>query len=262
MTDPRIHARRVEVQRQNGRHRLRVLLGFLVLVVLSAGAVALTHTSIFVVRKVVIVGVTNIPRNEIMGITGLNREPLLIDVNSATLERRVERLPWVATATVNVDWPSTVSIDIVERVPVAAEALPGGGYALLDSTGRVLEDRTVRPVSLPVIAVPEVPGIPGSSLKASARPVLLAAADLPVSLLPRLDEIVASSSESVVLRLKGGVQAVLGNDQSLAQKFVSLVTVLNRVDLTGVGGIDLRVATSPVLTPLVSPSNVQGKGDG
>jgi len=34
------------------------------------------------------------------------------------------------------------------------------------------------------------------------------------------------------------------------------------VDLAGVGSIDLRVATAPVLTPLVSASNVHGKGDG
>ncbi len=54
----------------------------------------------------------------------------------------------------------------------------------------------------------------------------------------------------------------MGDDEALAQKFVSLATVLRRVDLTGIGGIDLRVAAAPVLTPLVSPSNVHGKGDG
>jgi cell division protein FtsQ len=262
MTDPRIHARRVEVQRQNGRHRLRIVLGFVVLVLLSAGAVALTHTSLFAARKVVIVGTTNIARSEILGVTGLDGKPLLIDINSATLARRVERLAWVDSATVSVEWPSTVSIAVVERVPVAADALPGGGYALLDSSGRVLEDRAIRPVSLPVIALPQAPGKPGSFLGVSARAVLMAAAALPVSLLPRVDEIITSSAQGVVLRLKGGLEAVLGNDQSLPQKFVSLVTVLNRVNLAGVGGIDLRVATSPVLTPLVSPSNVQGKGDG
>jgi len=40
------------------------------------------------------------------------------------------------------------------------------------------------------------------------------------------------------------------------------VTVLHGVNLTGIGGIDLRVAAAPVLTPLVSASNVHGKGDG
>jgi hypothetical protein len=54
----------------------------------------------------------------------------------------------------------------------------------------------------------------------------------------------------------------MGDDQALSAKFTSLATVLARLDLAGVGSIDLRVATAPVLTPLVSASNVQGKGDG
>ena len=65
-----------------------------------------------------------------------------------------------------------------------------------------------------------------------------------------------------MLRLDGGLKAVVGDDDALAEKFVSLATVLSRVDLTGVGGIDLSVAASPVLTPLVTASNVHGKGDG
>jgi hypothetical protein len=83
-----------------------------------------------------------------------------------------------------------------------------------------------------------------------------------VSLLPRLQEISSSAVDGVVLRLRGGLRAIVGDDESLAQKFVSLVTVLRGVNLAGVGGIDLRVAAAPVLTPLVSPSNVHGKGDG
>jgi hypothetical protein len=77
-----------------------------------------------------------------------------------------------------------------------------------------------------------------------------------------LQDIVASSADGVVLHLKGGLRAIVGDDEALAQKFVSLVTVLNGVNLTGIGGIDLRVAAAPVLTPLVSASNVHGKGDG
>jgi hypothetical protein len=77
-----------------------------------------------------------------------------------------------------------------------------------------------------------------------------------------LQDIVASSADGVVLHLKGGLRAIVGDDEALAQKFVSLVTVLHGVNLTGIGGIDLRVAAAPVLTPLVSASNVHGKGDG
>ena len=262
MTDPRIQARRVRVQRQRGHRRLGVLLGVIVAAGAVAGAVAVLHSSLFSARTVVIAGAVETPRSEILAVTGLDREPPLIDVDTGALQRRLERLPWVATASVNLDWPSTVTVAIVEWTPVATTALPAGGYALLDSSGRVLADQASRPSSLPLVAVARVPGSPGSTLGAQARQLLAAAAQLPVSLLPRLQEIFSSAADGVVLRLRGGLRAIVGDDESLAQKFVSLVTVLRGVNLAGVGGIDLRVAAAPVLTPLVSPSNVHGKGDG
>ena len=262
MTDPRIQARRVRVERQRGHRRLSIVLGVLLAAGAVAGAVAAAHSSLFSARTVVIAGAVQTPRGEILEVTGLDREPPLIDVNTGAVQRRLERLPWVATASVKVDWPSTVAIAIVERIPVATTALPAGGYALLDSTGRVLEDQTSRPSALPLVSVQGAPGSPGSSLGASYRPLLAAAAQLPVSLLPRLQEIVASRDDGVVLHLKHGLRAVVGDDEALAQKFVSLATVLDGVNLAGIGGIDLRVAAAPVLTPLVSPSNVHGKGDG
>ena len=259
MTDPRIQARRVKVERQRGHRRLRVLIGAVVLAGGVAGALAIAHSSLFSARTVVIAGAVQTLRSEILAVTGLDREPPLIDLNTGSMQRRLERLPWVVTASVHLDWPSTVAIAVVERVPVAATALAAGGYALLDATGRVLEDQTSRPSALPLVAVPGVPGSPGSSLGASAQALLATASQFPVTLLPRLQDIVASS---VVLHLKGGLRAIVGDDEALAQKFVSLVTVLHGVNLTGIGGIDLRVAAAPVLTPLVSASNVHGKGDG
>jgi cell division protein FtsQ len=210
----------------------------------------------------VITGAVQTSRSEILAVTGLDREPPLIDVDTVAMQRRLERLAWVASASVHLEWPSTVAVGVVERTPVATTRVATGGYALLDATGRVLADESARPSSLPLVAVPRAPGSPGTTIGAASRPVLATAAQLPVSLLPRLQEIAVSRADGVVLRLKGGLRAIVGDDEALAQKFVSLVTVLRGVNLAGVGAIDLRVAAAPVLTPLVSPSNVHGKGDG
>jgi cell division protein FtsQ len=220
------------------------------------------HSRLFAARNVVIAGAVHTPRAEILAASGLHREPPLIDVNLGSITRRLDRLPWVLTASVHVEWPSTVAVAIDERVPVAASRLGAARYAVFDSTGRVLADERSRPAGLPLVSLPGASSPPGDTLGAQARLLLAAAAQLPVSLLPRVQEMVLSAPDGVVLRLGGGLSAVVGDDEALAEKFVSLATVLQRVDLTGVGGIDLRVASSPVLTPLVSPSNVQGKGDG
>jgi len=262
VTDPRIHERRVRVERERGRRRLRILLGTILAAGLIAGTLAVLHTSLFGARSVLITGAAHTPRGEIIHVTGLYREPPLIDLNTTAMARRLDRLPWVASASVKLDWPSTVAISLTERTPVAASVLPSGRYAVLDASGRVLADERSRPAALALVEPSRTPGDPGSSLGASARSLLAAAAALPVSLLPQVDQIAVSRSDGVVVRLAGGREAVVGDDEALAQKFVSLATVLRRVNLTGISGIDLRVPTSPVLTPLVSPSNVHGKGDG
>jgi cell division protein FtsQ len=262
MTDPRIQARRVSVERQRGHRRLGFVLAVLAAAGLSAGAVAVLHSRLFSARSVVIAGAVHTTRAEIVSASGLYRTPPLLDLNPAAISERLERLPWVETASVRVDWPSTVAVAIAERVPVATSRLASGGYALFDASGRVLADEASRPAGIPLVVVADPSASPGSFLGAEARLELVAAAQLPESLLGRVQEITVSDTEGVVLHLQGGMSAVVGDDGALGEKFVSLATVLSKLDLTGIGGIDLRVAASPVLTPLVSASNVQGKGDG
>jgi cell division protein FtsQ len=239
-----------------------VLLGLILVGGLAAGAIALLHSSLFGARTVVIAGAVHTERGEILAVTGLDRSPPLIDVDPSKMARRLERLPWVATASVRLDWPSTVAVAVVERVPVATARTRYGRYALIDATGRVVEDQASRPVDVPLMSAPGIAGLPGSALGPASRPLIAAAAALPVSLLPRVKEIVASGGDGVVLDMTGGMTAVVGDDEALAQKFVSLATVLRRVNLQGVGAIDLRVPGTPVLTPLVRASNVHPKGDG
>jgi cell division protein FtsQ len=207
-------------------------------------------------------GALHTPKSEVLQASGLSRRPPLLDVNPGAVSRRLDRLPWVLDASVHIEWPSTVAVALEERVPVAAARLEDGLYAIFDVSGRVLADSAKRPVGLPLVAVPGAGEVPGSFLGARARLVLSAAAGLPESLVARVEEITASSSDGVELKLNGGLRAVVGDDEALAEKYVSLATVLRRVDLTGVGAIDLRVAAAPVLTPLVTASNVHGKGDG
>jgi cell division protein FtsQ len=250
------------VERERGHRRLSFLLAVLAAAGLSAGAFAILHSSLFSARTVVIAGAVHTPRSEILKVSGLDREPPLIDVNSTVMENRIDRLPWVLDSTVHVAWPSTVSVLVVERVAVATSPREGGGFLLLDATGRVLANQAQRPAGLPLVELSDVSSLPGRSLAAWTRPLLDAAAHLPVSLLPRVVLIAASRTDGIVLSLRGGLRAVVGDDDALSEKFVSLATVLSRVNLEGVGGIDLTVAASPVLTPLVTASNVQGKGDG
>jgi cell division protein FtsQ len=260
VTDPRIQARRVSVARQLGRSRRRKLTAALVVIALGAGTLALVHSPILGARHVVVSGAPEVPASVVIRAAGLSNHPPLIDLDAAVIARRVERLPWVATAAVQIGWPSSVSIRLTERVPVATVRLPGGGYAVCDATGRILEDVAARPASLPVVSAARV-GRPGSTLGGSAQALAAVAAAMPESMVPQAVEL-ASSAEGTVLVLNGGLEAIIGSSDSLSQKFVSLATVLAHGGLSGVKVIDLRVAAAPVLIRQASGPIVAGNVGG
>ena len=89
----------------------------------------------------------------------------------------------------------------------------------------MLSDQASRPRALPLVDLPAAVGPPGSSVGVSAQPLLATAAALPVSLLPKVVEIVGSA-DGVELEMSDGVTAIVGNEEALAEKFVSLATVL------------------------------------
>ncbi len=261
MTDPRIHERRVLVARQIGRRRRRRLLGLLAVVALVAGGFAVVHSSLLGARHVHVSGARHTARGAIIQAAGLSGAPPLVDVDAAAVARRVERLPWVATARVSIAWPSSVAISITERVPVAALPLPTAGFAICDPTGRVLEDVVTRPPSLPLVMGVARVGPPGSHLPASAAELTAVAGSLPESMVPRTMAI-RPSSAGVEVDFSSGLVALIGGTGSLSQKFVALATVLAHGGLSGVGTVDVRVPTAPVLIRKASSPIVPGIGGG
>lgn len=251
MTDPRIHARRVAIARERGRRRRRRLLAAVVVLALAAGGFALVHSSVFGARHIRVVGAPDIPSSRVISTAGLEGAPPLVDLSARSIAARVERLPFVLTAAVHIAWPSTVSIDVVERIPVAAVRTAGGTYAVCDTSGRVLEVVPARPSSLPLVAPVGngvAPAVAGRSLPGADRSELEAAGAMPESLVSSVSE-VADGPNGVVVNLRDGIVAIIGPGSDLPAKYVALATVLAHGGLAGVAAIDLRVATAPVLVP-------------
>ncbi len=246
MTDPRIHERRVRVARETGRRRRRAILASLALALVVAGGFALVHSSLFGARHVEISGPAHASHTEVVRVAGLEGAPPLVDLSAALIARRVETLPWVQTATVSLSWPTTVHIRVTGRIPVALVAVASGGYALVDPTGRVLEDVATKPAGFPTIAVSGSIPRPGGDLNRDGASLARVAAATPQSMVSEI-AVIARGPLGIEVRLPGKLVAVLGNDTLLADKFVALKTVLTRVDLRGVTTIDLRVPSAPVL---------------
>lgn len=243
-----MQARKVEVARSAGRRRLRVLLAALALATVVVLALVVLHSPLLAARHVTIVGAEHTSAADVLSVTGLDRRPPLVDVSTAADASAIDRLPWVERATVMREWPAGIRIAIVERHPVAEVERAPGEYALVDPTGRVLEDTTVRVAGVALLTGARDVPAPGGALGRREDAAVEAAGALPVSLLARVSSVRLGPGEQVVLQLTGGRRALLGPPSDLRAKMVSLATVLARVPLSGVVTIDLRVPADPVLT--------------
>lgn len=244
--DPRLRARQVAVARSAGHRRLAALSGGLGVVALVVTALVILHSSLLSAKVVHLRGARHEPRGEVLAVTGLDAHPPLVDLSTAAARAALERLPWVRTARVVADWPDGVSVTLTERRPVAEISLSGGGEAVVDATGRILETGVPPQPGLLTLGGIASIGPPGTTLQA-ARPALQVAAGLPASLASRVASIGGGAS-GVELRLAGGPTVVLGGPGDLEAKLTALVTLLDKVSLHGIVTIDLRAPGQPVLT--------------
>lgn len=246
--NPRIRQRRVDVRREEGRRRLWFLVVAASVLVGAGAAVGATRTPLLDVDKVEVRGATHTPRNALLGAGGLERRPLMVDVNASRVSRRVEALPWVLQARTRRAWPGTVVIDVTERTP-AAVVRAGSGWAVVDATGRVLEVGATRPPDIANLNGAPAPGPPGTTLAEAGAGSLRVVAALPPALRARVREIVTTPGGEVSLQLgPPGGEIRLGRPDNLESKLSSAITVLEKANVGRLAVLDVRVPTAPVLT--------------
>ena len=247
--DPRIRQRRIQVTREEGRRRLRIVVTSVAVAAVVAGSVGATRSPLLDVDRVEVVGARHTAHREVVAASGLADHPLMLDVDPGEVARAVETLPWVRRATAERSWPGTVRIEITERVPAAAVATDQGGWARVDHTGRVLALEQGRPADLPVIVDLTAPSRPGQSLVRTATGALRVAASLPPELRARVAELLPRPDGDVDLGLRPpGGTVRLGPPTRLDAKLAAAAAVLTRADVSRLDVVDVRVPTSPVLT--------------
>ncbi|MGI8810650.1 MAG: cell division protein FtsQ/DivIB [Acidimicrobiales bacterium] len=262
--DPRIRHRRVEVRRQEGRRRFRVLVGTTALVVAGAGGWAANGSSLLDLDRVVVVGAVRTGVDEARLTSGLRRGEPLSGVDPDAAARRVEALPWVQDASVSRRWPEEVRIRISEREPVAVASAADGRFAAVDGTGRVLEWSVAPPSGLPVLAGLPPAGPAGTTLAPEGVAALAVAVALPTELRARTVGVAPAEGGrgEVDIRLHPGAAGSsegivrLGPPEDLDRKFDAIRTVLAQVDIRNLAVLDVRRPDSPVLTRRETPTTV------
>jgi cell division protein FtsQ len=201
--------------------RVPILVGLAALVVAIAVWVV-AFSPALAARTVTVTGVRTLTADQIRTAAGIGHSTPLIRLNTAAIRNRVDALPDVAAAQVSVHYPSTVVINVTERVPVGYVAADGG-YALVDKSGVQYRRSSAQPVGLPHFVVPA-----GSAAVASGRAVAEVAAALSSSIRVQLAEIRATGPASITLVLRDGRTVAWGSAADSARKAQLLPTVLTQ----------------------------------
>jgi len=244
--DPRLRARRIAVQRAAGRRRLRRLLVLVGLLAVVASALAVTYSPGLAVEELHVSGATHTPVAEVLEAAGIEVGDPLVWSDTGAARRRIEALPWVASAEVRKRWPHGVAIEVRERVPVAVVTGADGAGWLVDGTAQVLG-----PLAAPTGLV-RLEGAPpvhraGERVEPAWRAAVHVAAALPPSLAARTAS-VAMVEGRPVLRLAPSGEVRLHDTSQLEEKLLAALTVLDEVPVEEVAVLDVTVPDAPVVT--------------
>jgi cell division protein FtsQ len=237
----------------SGNDRLRKIAAvvFISVVVLGAGVVTITRSPFFAARTIEVRGASHVHRSQIIRLAAVDTRTNLFTLDAGAAERRLERDAWIADATVTKDLPSTLIIEIHERVAVAV-AVSDGVPQLVADDGAFLETATPRvAMGLPSIAVanPEG-GQPSDSVEPSAEAVGGAAraiAAMAPTLRRRIEGVSILSDGQLEVKLLSGASVRYGEAVDLREKAMALRALLDYAAGRGatVVSVDVRVPSAP-----------------
>jgi cell division protein FtsQ len=244
--DPRIRARRASVARDAGRRRLRRVTWVAGVLALVGVAYVVTLTPVLDVQEITVRGDGHTAADAVSEAAGVTTGDPLAWFDTRDAAEAVAALPWVDEATVSRHWSGSVTIEITERVAVAALPAADGAWLLADGSGRVLDRVDAQPTEVPLVEGLDV-AHPGQHLTdADDRETLRLAAAVPPSLRPEVATVTGGGDE-LGLTLRAGGTVLLGGTEDAAAKLDAAAAVLATVASGCVDRLDVSVASAPAL---------------
>ncbi|HWD09719.1 MAG TPA: FtsQ-type POTRA domain-containing protein [Actinomycetota bacterium] len=202
----------------------RIAIAVVILVSLVAAADWFWNSSWLKLHTVQVSGLHHTTRAQVLGVAALVDGTRLSAISSATVARRVDGLPWVASATVTHVLPSTIRIAVTERTPAVVVQGAGRPY-LVDVHGAVLAAGSG--------PYPQVTGLGVDTLQPGGRisgPAFAAAVavltSLPVPLRAEVTQVSAPSADAVTISLTGQTTISYGTATDLASKNTDVTDLL------------------------------------
>ena len=235
------------------KHRLRVAVALTTVSVFAFALLSVVRSPMLDVDRVTVSGNSQASSDEIVAAARVPIGTPLLEVDIDLVKQRVTQVPWVQSVEVARSWSGELKLEITERVAILS--LPAeGGYALIDRAGRQLEVVTERPEDfLPVEGV-VASGQPGNPAPPETTAVLELMTELTPTVRMAMDSVLIDRG-SLSVGLTDGGRVLFGSSELLADKVVSLETMLQYVDLRCLREIDVRVPAAPALSRIGESGN-------
>jgi cell division protein FtsQ len=210
----RFAARARAVRRSSWRWKLLLPLTLL----LAVGGWWFVYSGpVLVLHDVVVPGVSASTAEQVRDVAGLPDGQQMVRLDLSAAQHRVAAIRTVRSVQVSRSWPSTVTISVTLRVPVAVVKDAKGGLHLADSTGTAYADLTSAPAGLPLVQA-------DATDPAAVQSVVEVLAALPRSLRDQVGSAQAKGPDGVVLTL-GRATVIWGSAHDSALK-VNVLKVL------------------------------------
>jgi len=254
--EPKKPILRVDEARRRSLRPWAIAGGCLICVAI-AGA-GLTSTPLFHAKSIAVEGERHLSERQVLRIAGIDHDTNVFRLDEGAVRRRLERDPWIANAIVSADLPSSISISVLERVPVAV-ALTEEGRQLIAGDGTPL-GAAAAGSALPEVRLVGEPGQPGPAFDAVAAGASVAGG-MPPAIRLQVELVVIGSDGTITLHLTDGVSVTYGGPDEYEAKAEAIAAILDYADDQGraLMSIDVTAPAAPTArfvgsTVAVSPS--------
>ncbi|MGE2833472.1 cell division protein FtsQ/DivIB [Mycobacterium sp. SMC-4] len=201
---------------------LKALLWTAGIAVLVVGlGLLLYFTPIMSARNIVVVGLGAVPEQEVVDVAAVAPGTPLLQVNTDHVAERVAGIRRIASVRVQREYPSTLRVTVVERVPVVVRDYPDGVHQF-DKDG------------VDFATGPPPPGVPYLETEnpGPQDPATQAALQVMTSLRPevatQVGRVTAPSMASITLTLVDGRTVVWGTTDRTEEKALKLAALLTQ----------------------------------
>jgi cell division protein FtsQ len=193
----------------------------LISVIVVGLGLLLYFTPVMSARNVVVLGLGAVTRDEVTNAAAVAPRTPLLQVDTDTIAERIAAIRRVASVRVQREYPSTLRITVVERVPVVVKEYPDGPH-LFDRDG------------VDFAIAPPPPGVPYLDTKNPGPddPPTKAALQVMTSLRPevaaQVARVDAPSVAAITLQLTDGRRVIWGTTDRTEEKALKLAALLTQ----------------------------------